>query len=76
MNKFQRQFVNLGSISYVDIWSIFGQQQQRLCINICQRRLQWTEATVTYGRALLSRVASDCEQVHDTIGLDNKNFFQ
>ena len=31
LNKFQqqRQFVNLGSISRVDIWSIFGQQQQR-----------------------------------------------
>ena len=46
---------------------IFGQyldnNNRGLCINICLH--QWTEATVTYGRALLSCVASDCQRLHD-----------
>ena len=70
------------SISGQSLTLIFGQylvnnNSASASIFVKDVPIQWTqEATVTYGRALLSRVASDCEQVHDTIGLDNKNFFQ
>lgn len=64
LNKFQRQFVNLGSISWLDIWSIFGQQLQYL---------SWLDRSHSYlWWRFASCVSSDCQQGHDATGWDDK----